>query len=55
MLPCMSKYRFFRIRIPILTSKIISGLLDADPEGQPGTDREVTFRYAFIYVKIYVC
>ena len=49
---CMSKYRFFRVRIPILTSKIISGLIEADPGGQPGTDREVTFRYAFIYVKI---
>jgi hypothetical protein len=37
----MSKYRFFRVRISILTSKIISGtwrLLEADPGGQPGTD-----------------
>ena len=24
--------------------------LEADPEGQPGTDKEVTFRSALIYV-----
>ena len=50
---CMSKYRFVRVRISILTIKIMSGtwrLLEADPGGQPGTDREVTFRYAFMYV-----
>ena len=44
---CMSKYRFVRARISILTIKIMSGtwrLLEADPRGQPGTDREVTFR-----------
>ena len=49
----MSKYRFVRVRISIHTSKIISGTcrpLEADPGGQPGTDREVTFRYAFLYV-----
>ena len=50
---CMSKYRFLRVRISILTSKIITGTwrpLEADPGGQPGIDREVTFRYAFLYV-----
>ena len=49
----MSKYRFIRVRISILTSEIVSGTwmpLEADPGGQPGTDREVTFRYAFMYV-----
>ena len=49
----MSKYRFVRVRISILESKIMFDswrLLEADPGGQPGTDREVTFRYAFMYV-----
>ena len=43
---CMSKYRFVRVRISILTIKIMSGTwrpLEADPGGQPGTYREVTF------------
>jgi hypothetical protein len=34
--------------------EIMSGtwrLLEADPGGQPGTDREVKFRYAFMYVQ----
>ena len=26
---CMSKYRFVRVRIPILTSKIMFGLMEA--------------------------
>ena len=50
---CMSKYRFVRVPISILTSKIITGTwrpLEADPGGQLGIDREVTFRYAFLYV-----
>ena len=50
---CMSKYRFVRVRISILTIKIVSGtwrLLEADPVGQPGTDREVSSRYAFVYI-----
>jgi hypothetical protein len=49
----MSKYRFVKVRISILTSKMISGTwtpLEADPGCQPGTDMEVTFRYAFLYV-----
>ena len=49
----MSKYRFVRVRISFLKSKIMPGTwrpLEADPGGQPGTDREVTFRYAFMYV-----
>ena len=50
---CMSKYRFFSVRISILKSKMMFGTwrpLEADPAGQPGTDCEVTFRYAFMYV-----
>ena len=50
---CLSKYRCFRVRISILTMKMISGTwrpLEDDPGCQPGTYREVTFRYAFIYV-----
>ena len=50
---CMSKHRFVRVRISILKSKVMPGTwrpLEADPGGQPGTDREVTFRYAFMYV-----
>jgi hypothetical protein len=49
----MSKYRFVRVRISILTSKIISGTwrpLEADHGGRPGKGREVTFRYAFMFV-----
>ena len=41
---CMSKFRFFRVRISILTSKIISGTwrpLEADPGSWPGTDMEI--------------
>ena len=50
---CMSKYRFVRVRILILTIKMMSGTwrpLEADLGGQPGTDRQVTSRYAFMYV-----
>ena len=39
---CISKGRFVRVWISILPSKIISGLLEADPGGKPGTDIEVT-------------
>ena len=37
----ISKGRFVSVRISILPSKIISGHLEADPGGQPGTDVEV--------------
>ena len=49
----MSKYRFVGVRISILTSKIMSGTrrpLEVYPGGHPGTEREVTFRFAFMYV-----
>jgi hypothetical protein len=49
----MSKYRFVRVRISFLKSKIMPVTwrpLEVDPGGQPGTAREVSFRYAFIYV-----
>jgi hypothetical protein len=41
----MYRYMFFRVRISIFESKIISVLLEgleADPGGQPGTGIEVT-------------
>ena len=38
---CISKGRFVRVWISIHPSKIISGHLEADPGGQPGTDIEV--------------
>ena len=38
----ISKGRFVRVSISILASKIISGYLEADPGGQPGTVIEVT-------------
>jgi hypothetical protein len=38
---CIPKYKFFRVMISILTSKIISGHLEADPGGWPGTDMEI--------------
>ena len=50
---CMSKYSFFSVRISILKSKMMFGTWrpqEADPGGQPGTDCEVTFRYAYMYV-----
>ena len=40
---CMSKYRFVRVMISILVSKLIYCRwrpLEADPGGQPGTDLE---------------
>ena len=46
---CISKSRFVRVRISILTSKIISGHLEA-AGGWPGTNIEVTFKYAVMYV-----
>jgi hypothetical protein len=49
----MSKNRFVRVRISIFQSKIMFNTwrpLEAHPRGQPGTAREVTIRYAFIYV-----
>ena len=42
---CMSKCRFVRVRISILTLKIIDGtwgLLEVDLGGQQDTDRQVT-------------
>ena len=55
MLSCMSKYRFFGVRISNLISKIMSStrrLLEADPGGLPwpGRGRKVTLCYAFMYV-----
>ena len=49
---CMTKYRYVRIKIH--KSKIMSGTwmpLEAVEVGQiPATNREVTFRYAFMYI-----
>ena len=51
----MSKYKFVRVRISILKSKIMFDTwrpLKADPGGQPGTGSEVTFRHAFMYFNV---
>ena len=62
MLSCMSKYRFVRVKISILVSKLIYCIwrpLEADPGGQPGTDFEITHnihscmsKYRFVRVRI---
>ena len=49
---CISKGRFVRVRISILSSKKIFGhpeAVEADPGGQPDTDIEVTL---YIYLKV---
>ena len=50
----MFKYRFVRVRISILTSKIIFGIwrpLEADPGGQPGMPSCMS-KYRFNRVRI---
>ena len=45
MFTCMFKYRFFRLSISFLKSKIIDRIwspLEVDPGGQQDTDRQVT-------------